>query len=117
MNDETFILFKISNLSDIDLSLEKNAQMVMNTNNPRLVAIAIKDIIQVMIQRMKFESQQKSYDNIRGKLDKLNVVTMSQKKNPGGASIGVSLGIIKNVLNGRDPFFIHSVLNELKATL
>lgn len=96
----------------------KTAQMnIVNTNNPKLVAQAIRQIILVMIQRMKFESQFNATQNIKNRLKNLYPQELSQKKNPGGASIGVSLGIIKNVLNGREPFFIHSVLEELKRIL
>ena len=90
---------------------------IVNTNNPKLVAEAIKNIIQVMTQRMKIESQFGATQNIKGRIHEINPMIVSQKKNPGGASIGVSISIVKNVLNGRDPYFIHSVLEELKRSL
>ena len=38
---------------------------------------------------------------------------ISSKKAPGGAAIGASLGLLKNVLNSSDPYFINIVLKEL----
>lgn len=85
--------------------------------DPKYVAEQIRDIIDVMIGRMSLESQQKAYPNLRTKLKELNIQEMSTKKPVGGSSIGASISLIKNILNGKDPFFIKMVIDELSRTL
>ncbi len=95
-------------------SLNKQAQIY---NNPIYVAEQIREVIKIMISRMKPDSQARAYPNIKQKLRSLNTVELSNKKSPGGAAIGVSISLIKNVLNGRDPMFIRLVLDELGKKL
>ena len=52
-----------------------------------------------MVVRMPMESRNPSFQNIKGRLDDFNVSEIGSKKTPGGASIGVSIGLIKNILN------------------
>lgn len=85
--------------------------------DPVYVAEQLHNVIKVMINRMSFESRRRSYDNIASRIQDFNTVEIANKKSPGGASIGVSLGLIKNVLNGKDPYFINIVLNELAKRL
>ena len=70
-----------------------------------------------MINRMSFESRANALKNIQGRILDFNTIELANKKSPGGASIGVSLGLVKNVLNGRDPYFINLVINELANRL
>ena len=86
-------------------------------NDAKFVAEQIRDVIDIMIGRMKLESQQGSYINLRRRVYNLNVPEISSKKQPGGASIGMSISLIKNILNGRDPYFIKMVLDELQKGL
>lgn len=86
-------------------------------NDSKFVAEQIRDVIDVMIGRMSPEGQQSSYPNLRGRIQSLNVAEISGKGKPGGAAIGVSISIIKNILNGRDPYFIKAVIDELNKGL
>jgi hypothetical protein len=86
-------------------------------DNPKIVAEKIRDIIDIMVGRMSLESQQRAYPNLRSKFQRFPVGEMAAKRAPGGASIGVSMGLVKNILNGRDPIFIRTVLNELIKVL
>ena len=95
--------------------MKKDAQLL--TQDPKYVAEQIKDIIGVMVGRMSTEAQIKAYPNIAGKIKALNTVDIANKKSPGGASIGVSLSLVKNILNGRDPIFIKRVIDELTKGL
>ena len=95
--------------------LKKHSQIL--EQNPVYVAEQLHRMIQVMISRMSPESRMKSYQNVSSRLEDFNVVEISSKKAPGGAAIGVSLGLVKNVLNGRDPYFINTVLKELMIRL
>jgi len=96
--------------------MEKEAQQGL-TQNPKYVAEQIRDIIRIMVGRMSPEAQMRAYPNINSKLSEFNLTEISNKKSPGGASIGVSLSLVKNILNGRDPYFIRLVIDELGKTL
>lgn len=95
--------------------LEKEAQML--EQNAVYVAEQLHNMIKIMINNMAPESRMKSYRNVHDKMSDFNVMEIAGKKSPGGAAIGVSLGLIKNVLNGKDPYFINIVLNELMRRL
>jgi hypothetical protein len=97
--------------------MDKEAQNYLLANNPKYVADQIKGIIGVMVGRMSPEAQYRAWPNIADKVKQLNTVEMANKKSPGGASIGVSLSLIKNILNGRDPVFINQVISELTKGL
>jgi hypothetical protein len=86
-------------------------------HNPKFVAQHIRNIIDVMVGRMSLESQQNAYPNLRAKIQELNIPEMSSKSQPGGAAIGASIGLVKNILNGRDPYFIKMVIDELGREL
>lgn len=87
------------------------------SQSPAYVAEQIRDIIRVMVGRMSSDAQLRAYPNIANRLYSLNVTEMSTKKSPGGASIGVSISLVKNILNGRDPYFIRLVLEDLRKNL
>lgn len=95
--------------------LDKKAQML--EQNPIYVAEELHNVIKVMISRMSFEARPRSYKNVSNKIQDFNVMEIANKRSPGGSAIGVSLSLIKNVLNGRDPHFINVVLNELVRRL
>lgn len=86
-------------------------------NNPKYVADQIRKIIQVMVSRMSPEAQQKAYPNLMGKIKNLNIQEMSTKDQPGGSALGVSISLVKNILNGRDPYFIKMVIDDLSRGL
>jgi nanoRNase/pAp phosphatase (c-di-AMP/oligoRNAs hydrolase) len=86
-------------------------------NNPTYVANVISDIIYVMISSMPYESRYFSYSSINEKINDMNIMEISNKKSPGGAPIGASISLIKNILNSKDPYFIKLVLDELSKKL
>lgn len=83
------------------------------TSSPQFVANKIYDVISVMVNRMSVKSRPGAYKSIGEKLKNFNVIEIANKNSPGGASIGVSLSLIKNILNGRDGHFIKMVIDEL----
>jgi len=95
--------------------INKNAQLL--EQNTIYVAEQLHNIIKIMIARMSPEARQRSYQNVAGKLNQFNVMEVAGKRAPGGAAIGVSLSLIKNILNGRDPYFINVVLSDLSRRL
>ena len=96
-------------------NIDKNAQLL--EHNAIYVAEQLHNIIKVMISRMSPEARARSYQNVAGKVEEFNVMEIAGKRSPGGAAIGVSLSLIKNVLNGKDPYFINVVLSELTRRL
>ena len=95
--------------------IKKYSQML--ESDPVYVADELHKIIKVMVNRMSFESRVNAFRNIQGRIQEFNTIELANKKSPGGASIGVSLGLVKNVLNGRDPYFINLVIAELVRKL
>lgn len=95
--------------------IEKQAQIL--EKNPVYVAEQIASIIAIMINNMSPDVRQRSFGNVKNKIKDFNVMEISNKRAPGGAAIGVSLGLIKNILNGKDPYFINTVLSELSIRL
>lgn len=93
----------------------KEAQIL--EQNPVYVAEVLEKIIRIMINRMSPESRQKSVLNVRNRINKLQSLELSSKKAPGGAAIGASISLVRNILNSRDPYFVSIVLQELTKRL
>ena len=89
----------------------------MLENNPVYVAEEISNIIKIMINSMSPDVRARSFQNVKNKLNDFNTLEIANKNAPGGAAIGVSLGLVKNILNGKDPYFINTVLTELSLRL
>ncbi len=92
--------------------IDKHAQTVLDA---KFVANQIRIIIDIMLSKISQQARPRSYQSIRTKIKNLNVAEMASKRTVGGAPIGTSISLIKNILNGRDPYFIQMVLNELGA--
>ena len=93
----------------------KNSQF--RENDPAYVAEEIAKIVRVIISRMSIESQNRARINIKNRTLKMNPNEISQKKVPSGASRGPSIALIKNILNGRDGFFVRQVIETLATLL
>ena len=85
--------------------------------DPKYVAEELNKIIRIIISRMSIDGQNKSRVNIKNRVLRLNPNEMTIKKTPAGASIGTSIALIKNVLNGKDGYFIRAVMDELVKLL
>jgi hypothetical protein len=95
--------------------IKKESQVLEGT--PIYVAEEIVNIIKIMINSMNPESRGKAFVNLKEKISDFNPMEIANKKAPGGAAIGVSLSLIKNILNGKDPYFVNTVLNEVLLRL
>ncbi len=96
-------------------NLIKESQIL--EQNPVYVAEVLEKIIRVMINRMSPESRDKSIVNVKNRVKSLQPLELSSKKAPGGAAIGASISLVRNILNSRDPYFINTVLEELSKRL
>jgi hypothetical protein len=104
------------------LSLLKETKIVKKSqnyfgNDPKFIASQVASIIRIIIGRMSLESQNRARMNLRTKIKNLNQNEISMKKTPGGAGIGTSIALVKNILNGRDGYFIKSVIDNLTEIL
>jgi len=104
-------------LSEGQMEVEFIKEAIGFPEDPKFVSKQIKNIIDIMLSRMSPESRLKSYPNLRGKITNFNAHEMSQKKHYGGSSIGSSISLVKNILNGRDPHFIKMVIEDLGRNL
>lgn len=95
--------------------IKKESQVLEGT--PVYVAEEIVNIIKIMINSMNPESRGKAFVSLKEKVSDFNPMEIANKKAPGGAAIGVSLSLIKNILNGKDPYFVNTVLNEVLLRL
>lgn len=94
-----------------DEPINKSAQIL--EMNATYVAEQLYKIIKIMLAKISPEKRGKSFKNVADKLSEFNVLDIASKKAPGGAAIGASLGLVKNVLNSKDSYFINVVLKEL----
>lgn len=104
------------------ISFIKNKDIVKTSqhymgNDPKFIAKQVASIIRIIIGRMSMESQNRARMNLRTKIKNLNQNEMSVKKTPGGAGIGTSIALVKNILNGRDGYFIKAVIDNLTEIL
>lgn len=91
--------------------MQKQSQL--QYQDAKYVADQIRIIIRIMLSRMSPEAQMKAGPNLANKIKNFNAVEISNKKSPGGSAIGVSMSLVKNILNGRDPYFVALVIDEL----
>ena len=66
---------------------------------------------------MKPESRTGSYKKLYDKLQDIKPAELAAKKSPGGAALGISISLLKNILISRDPFFINVVIQEVLKRL
>ena len=117
------------NITDNAYTSSKNTYLKLNSEqllktagtleqDPMYVADAIVKVIKIMVSLISAEKRPNSLKNISTKIfEDFNSFEISQKKAPGGAAIGVSLALIKNILNSRDEIFIRIVLDEVRKRL
>jgi hypothetical protein len=70
-----------------------------------------------MVNRISINSRYKAKPNIKKRIEQINIFDVSKKRAPGGAAIGLSIGLVKNILNGQEPHFIQMVIDELAKLL
>ncbi len=92
--------------------IKKNAQV--NEKDPKFVAKYVAYIILIMISKFSTKSSANARANLRRRISNMNIQDMSNKKAPAGAAIGTSIALVKNILNGKDPYFIKTVIDEIQ---
>lgn len=113
-NTQTAARIAYLNLSEE--GVEKTAATL--EQDPIYVANSIVNIIKIMVSMISHEKRRGAFESISNKiLEDFNAPEISQKRAPGGAAIGTSLALIKNILNSRDELFIRIVLDEVRKKL
>jgi hypothetical protein len=74
-------------------------------------------IIRFLLKRIEFTKRPYVIYNLKQKIYNLNEYEMSGKKSPSTASIGQSITFIKTILNGKPPYYIRAVINEVIKNL
>jgi hypothetical protein len=86
--------------------------------NPVYVADSIVKVVKIMMSMISPEKRSGAIANISEKIFReFNPQEIASKKSPGGAAIGQSLALIKNILNSRDQLFIKIVLDEVRKKI
>lgn len=85
--------------------------------SPIIIAQNIKKIIDTMVGNFALDARMRAYPNLRNKIKSLNPEQIASKRSAGGAALGVSISLVKNILNGRDPIFVRMVINNLVRIL
>ena len=87
----------------------------MNDISPQEAAKIIAAITNLLLVRVNIEKRQNYINKIKQKMTGLKgeVSLISNKSMPSGAAIGQTVSLVKNLLNGKPPGYIASVLNEL----
>lgn len=110
-SDEIAYQNAINKLYLPNIKISKKAQIL--EMNPIYVADQLYKIIKIMLAKISPEKRGPSFKNVANKLSEFNTLEIANKRAPGGAAIGASLGLVKNILNSKDAYFINLVIKEL----
>lgn len=97
--------------------LLKIAKRVDSIGDYRATGFALAQIILFILRKVKFDSRPKFKNKIRQKLLEMNFSEMGQKSSPPTASIGQAITFVKTILNGQNPDYIKSVVNQIIKNL
>ncbi len=108
---------KTLNRAEQYLTSGKMIKQSQVSQNPIVIAQNIKKIIDTMVGKFSPEARHRAYPNLKNKIQAMNPEQIAAKKSAGGSAIGVSISLVKNILNGRDPMFVRMVINNLARIL
>lgn len=95
----------------------KLAAGVIYMGDPRQAGKGIADIVLFLLKRIDIKNRNKAIDKMKLKILALNPLELSSKKSPASASMGQAITFIKTILNGHNPIYIKSILNEIVKNL
>lgn len=95
----------------------KIAKAINSIGDYRSTGFALAQIINFLLRKIKFESRPKFKNKIREKLLQLNFYEMSEKSSPPTAAIGQAITFVKTILNGQNPDYVKSVINQITKSL
>jgi transcription termination factor NusB len=92
--------------------LLKLGQSVINSDI-EITGKGIAEIIQFILRKVPYQKRPYAIMKIRQKIWNLDEYDIASKKSPDTASIGQAITFIKTLLNGRQPGYVRSVINEV----
>lgn len=119
-NRRTAILLKLAEQEILEENkifnrMYKIAQLTIDS--PQTAGKSIAAIIRFLLRKIEFAKRFYSVQNLKEKIIHLDEYEMANKRSPATASLGQAITFIKTILNGKPPFYIRSVLNEVIRNL
>jgi len=99
--------------SDIEERMVKLAEYMVTMDDPAMAARGIAVIINFLTRRIEPNKRLYSLLNLKRKIYELDEYQIASKKSPNTASLGQSITFLKTILNGRPPYYIRKVINEV----
>ncbi len=85
----------------------------MLMDNPEHAGKGIAVIIMFLLKRIDYNKRMYAVWRLKNKIVELDEFEMAKKKSPSTASLGNAITFMKTILNGKPPFYIRSVINEV----
>lgn len=117
IQDSNIDIAEINKEANIEYSLLKTGQMVMELGSPEVAGRAIAAIIRFLLKRISVEKLPNNLMALKQKILTMRENEMSLKKSPPTAALGQSLTLIKTLLNGKDPNYIRRTLEHIVGNL
>lgn len=95
----------------------KIASSVIEMGDPIQAGKGIAQIIKFLMERISIENRRASISKLRDKIWFLNEQEISSKKTPESASMGQSITFVKTILNGHNPDYVRTVLENIVRNL
>ncbi len=103
--------------AEIQNRMFKLANVMTDIGDPDTAGKGIASIVKFLLKKIKPENRQVITNKMRDRIWNLNELDMASKKSPVSASIGNSISMVKNILNGRDPKYIRETLRYIVGYL
>jgi len=104
---------KLEKIEGIKVRMVKLAESMATIDNPTAAGRGIAAIIRFLTRRIEPNKRLYSLLNLKRKIYELDEYQIASKKSPNTASLGQSITFIKTVLNGRPPYYVRQVINEV----
>jgi len=91
----------------------KVAESIATADDPVLAARGIAAIIHFLTRRIEPNKRLYSLLGLKRKIYELDEYQIASKKTPTTASLGQSISFLKTMLNGRPPYYVRRVINEV----
>jgi hypothetical protein len=98
-------------------SLERMHKVAAAMEDPSLAGRGLAAIITFLLRRIEPTKRVHALWNLKRKIYMMDEFEMASKRTPATASLGQSITFIKTLLNGRPPYYIRSVLNNIVGNL
>ena len=91
----------------------KIAESIATADDPAIAARGIAAIVHFLTRRIEPNKRLYALFDLKRKIYELDEYQIASKKTPTTASLGQSISFIKTMLNGRPPYYVRRVINEV----